>query len=102
MEEVDITYAKDGLPKPEEIDGQLAARMLQLNQPIFKSDFKRELAINRGQIIRAVSGNESFEITSQAVAEEQGYVGDVIKIKNSESQKTLSGQIVERGVVKVQ
>ncbi len=102
IEEVDITYAKDGLPQAGEVEGQLAGRFLQINQPIYKSDYRRELAINRGQLIRAVSGNETFEISSQAVAEEQGYVGDTIKVRNSESQKTLSGQIIEKGVVKVQ
>ena len=102
IDEIDITFAKDGVPRAEEVEGQLAGRLLQINQPIFKSDYRKELAINRGQLIRAVSGNESFEITSQAIAEEQGYVGDIIKIKNSESQKVLSGQIVEKGVVKVQ
>jgi flagella basal body P-ring formation protein FlgA len=102
MQEVDVTYAKDGVPGPEDVEGQLASRMLMVNQPIFKSDYKRELAINRGQIIKVISGNESFEIVSQAIAEEQGYVGDLIRIKNSESQKVLSGQIVDKGVVKVQ
>ncbi len=102
MEEVDVTYAKDGIPTSSEVEGQLASRILSVNQPIFKSDYKKELAITRGQLIRAISGNETFEVTSQAVAEEQGYVGDLIRIKNSESQKVLSGQIVEKGVVKVQ
>jgi flagella basal body P-ring formation protein FlgA len=102
MEEVDVTFAKDGVPKSSEVEGQLASRILSVNQPIFKSDYKKELAVTRGQLIRAISGNETFEVTSQAIAEEQGYVGDLIRIKNSESQKMLSGQIVEKGVVKVQ
>lgn len=102
MEDVDLTYAKDGVPSFEEVTGQMVGRMILLNQTIFKSDFKKELAISRGQIIKAISGNEVFEVTSQAVAEEQGYIGDLIRIKNTESQKTLSGQIVEKGVVRVQ
>jgi flagellar basal body P-ring formation protein FlgA len=102
MDIVDLTFAKDGVPSSDEIKDQLAARTILLNQPIFKGDLKRELAVTRGQVIRAISGNETFEVTSQVVAEEQGHIGDMIKVKNTETQRTLSGQIVERGVVRVQ
>lgn len=102
MEEVDITYSKDGIPSMAEAEGQLAARYLPIHQPVYKSDLKRELAVMRGQLIKAVSGNETFEVSSQVLSEEQGYVGDMIKIKNSETQKILSGQIIEKGVVRVQ
>lgn len=102
MEEVDITFSKDGIPTLMEAEGQLAARYLPIHQPVYKSDLKRELAITRGQLIKAVSGNDTFEVSSQALSEEQGYIGDMIKIKNSETQKILSGQIIEKGVVRVQ
>lgn len=102
IEQVDLTYAKDSVPTIEEVQNQIAARGILVNQPIFRGDLKKELAVTRGQIIRAVSGNESFEVTSQVQAEEQGYVGDLIKIKNTETHRVISGQIVEKGVVRVQ
>ena len=47
MEQVDITFAKDGVARIEDLDGQLAAHLISVNQPIYKSDFKRELAVTR-------------------------------------------------------
>jgi flagella basal body P-ring formation protein FlgA len=102
LEEVDVTFAKDGIPSMAETEGQLAARYLSINQPVFKSDLKREIAVTRGQLIKAISGNDTFEVSSQVIAEDQGYVGDLIKIKNSDTQKIISGQIIEKGVVRVQ
>lgn len=102
MESIDLTFAKDSVPTLEEIQNQIAGRSILVNQPIFKGDLKKEVAITRGQIIRAISGNESFEVSSQMQAEEQGYIGDLIRIKNTETQKILSGQIIEKGVVRVE
>ncbi len=102
IELVDITFAKDGIPSLEDIEGQIAARYIQVNEPIFRSDYKKELAVSRGQIVRLIIGNKNFEITSQATAEEQGYIGDFIKIKNVDSHKILSGKIVDKGLVMIQ
>jgi flagella basal body P-ring formation protein FlgA len=35
-------------------------------------------------------------------AEDSGFVGDVVKLKNLENQKVLTGIVVEKGVVKLQ
>lgn len=99
---VDMTFANDSFASAEELKGQMLNRMVSVNQPIFRADIKREFAIQRGQLIKAIIGNEVFEVTGQATAEEGGYLGDSIKIKNTETQKTLTGQIIERGVVRVQ
>jgi flagella basal body P-ring formation protein FlgA len=102
LDEVDVTYARDGIARMDDLVGQSMNRYVSVNQPIFRSDVKKELAVTRGQIVKAIVGTEDFEISSQAYAEEQGFVGDMIKIKNTETQRFLSGQIIEKGVVKIQ
>jgi flagella basal body P-ring formation protein FlgA len=102
LDEVDVTYARDGIARVEDLIGQSLNRYVSVNQPIFRSDVKKELAVTRGQIVKAIVGTENFEISSQAYAEEQGFVGDMIKVKNTETQRYLSGQIIEKGVVKIQ
>jgi flagella basal body P-ring formation protein FlgA len=101
-EEVDLTYSNDAFATSEDLAGMTAARMLQMGRPIYKSDLKKEVVVLRGQVIRAISGNEAFEVSAQAVAEENGAVGDSIKLKNTETQKQMSGQVVDRGVVRIQ
>jgi flagellar basal body P-ring formation protein FlgA len=101
LDEVDITFAKDSLPTDKELIGQSLTRTISLGQPIFRGDLKKELAVLRGQQITAVLGNEIFEVSAQMQAEEQGYVGDIIKIKSQEGKKVFSGQITDKGVVRI-
>jgi len=102
MAVVDITFAKDSAVKIEDIQGQAAARSLSAGSPIFAADLRREPAAKRGQMVQALLGNNDFEISSNMQAEENGYIGDTIKVKNLESQKVLSGVVTDKGVVKLQ
>lgn len=102
LSDVDLTFARDGVASEKDLVGQVAARPIMLNQPIFKGDLKKEVAIFRGQSIRTLMGDENFEISTQGVAEEQGSVGDLIRVKTVENQKILSGVILEKGLVRLQ
>lgn len=98
----DVTFAKDGVLRLEDIQGQLAARSLPVGSPVWMTDLKREPAAKRGQIVKAMLSDESFEISVTMQAEENGFVGDLIKVKNLETKKILSGLVIEKGVVKLQ
>lgn len=98
----DVTYSKDGVLRAVDVQGQLAARSLPIGSPVWSSDLKREPAAMKGQIVKAVIGDESFEISANMQAEDNGFVGDLIKVKSLENQKVLSGLVVEKGVVKLQ
>ncbi len=98
----DTTYAKDGVLRLEDITGQLAARSLPVGSPIWTSDLKREPAAKKGQVVKALLGDDTFEISVNMQAEENGFVGDIIKVRNLENKKILSGVVTEKGVVKVQ
>ncbi|QDK44080.1 flagella basal body P-ring formation protein FlgA [Bdellovibrio sp. ZAP7] len=102
MQMVDVTFAKDSGLRIEDANGQLAARALPVGTPVWASDLKREPAAKRGQIVKAIIGDDSFEISVNVQAEDTGYVGDLIKVKNLETQKVLSAIIAEKGVVKLQ
>ena len=102
MSMMDVTFAKDSPLRIEDAQGQLAARTLPVGTPVWASDLKREPAAKRGQIVKAVIGDDSFEITVNMQAEDNGFVGDLIKVKNLETQKTLSAQVTDKGVVKLQ
>ena len=102
MSMTDITFAKDGVLLIGDIAGQQAARSLSVGTPVWASDLKREPATKRGQIVKALLGDETFEITTSLQAEDNGFVGDLIKLKNLETQKVLSGLIIDKGVVRLQ
>lgn len=100
--ESNVTYLKEDSPTKEDIIGLIANKTLMPKMPILLSDLKREPAAKKGQIMRAFFGSDKFEISAQVVAEESGDVGDVIKIKNSETQKVLSAVVIDKGLVKIQ
>ncbi|MEN0058183.1 MAG: flagellar basal body P-ring formation chaperone FlgA, partial [Bdellovibrio sp.] len=102
MAMTDVTHAKDGIVRLEDIQGQVAARTLTVGTPVWMGDLRREPAARRGQVVKALIGTEAFEISTTMQAEESGFIGDFIKVKNTETQKTLSGLIIEKGVVKLQ
>lgn len=98
----DVTYQEASDLKIEEIAGQTASRNLSRGSLIQVRDLRREPAAKRGQIVKALLGDEGFEITLSMQAEDSGQIGDVIKLKNLENSKVFSGTIVEKGVVKLQ
>lgn len=101
VEEVEISFARDALATFEDLLGQTASRTIPMGQALHKSDLRKEVLVRRGQIVRVVSGSDVFEVSVQVQAEENGSFGDVIRLKNPETQKLLSGQVVEKGLVRI-
>lgn len=102
MIETDVTFVKEETPEMNTIVGMIANRSLTPRMPIILSDLKREPAARKGQVVKALVGDQTFEVSINASAEENGFIGDVIKIKNAETQKVMSAIVIEKGVVKVQ
>jgi flagella basal body P-ring formation protein FlgA len=102
MSLVDVTFAKDAPVRIQDIQGQQLTKSLQIGQPLWSSDIKREVATQRGQMVKATLGNGDFEITANLEAQDNAFIGDTIKVKNLETQKTLSALVTEKGVVKIQ
>lgn len=101
-EELDVNYAADAFATASDLEGRVLNKGIGLGRPLFRSDLKKEVVVSRGQMIRVLSGNDMFEVSSQMQAEESGAIGDYVKMKNLETQKMVSGQIVERGLVRIQ
>lgn len=99
---LDITFAKDALATRDEIATQITQRALAMGSPILKSDLKRVFAVKKGQIVRAVSGTDVLEVSRQLVAEDNGYVGEVIRLKNPENQKIVSGKVMDEQSARVE
>jgi flagella basal body P-ring formation protein FlgA len=99
---VNVTLAKDGVPTLEDLNGNLANRVITIGQTLYFSDLKKEPAALRGQTVRIILGDEGFEVSSSGIAQEGGSKGDLIKVKSSDTQKVLAGVLVDKGTVRVQ
>ncbi len=86
----------------EQLAGMQAARFLSAGQVLTYSDLKKEMIIKKGQMVKAVAGQAFFEVSISAQVEESGSLGDVIKIKNIDSQKVFAARIIEKGLVRIE
>lgn len=102
IKRVNVSYAKDGIPNLQDLAGKISARNLSVGQPIFMADLKKEPAAVRGQTMKVLVGSDNFEVASTGTAEESGSVGDMIRVKSHDSQKVLSGVLVDKGTVRIQ
>jgi flagella basal body P-ring formation protein FlgA len=98
----DITFSIDNIPETTELLGAVVARSVMASQVIWKNSLQRIKALNRGDVVKLVSGSEQWQITISGVAQQSGFIGDMVQVENSGSHKSLSGVIVDKGVVRIQ
>jgi flagella basal body P-ring formation protein FlgA len=101
MAERDITYLLDNSPGEKEAIGSLLKSPVSANQVLLKSHIKRQPALNRGQIVTLTSGKSEWSISMKGVAQDEGYVGDLVKVQNPDTKKIIAGIVVSEGVVEV-
>lgn len=99
---VNVSFAKDGTSTTESMIGKLSQRVISAGQVIYANDIRREPAAHRGQIVKIILGDSTFEVSAQATAEEAGGIGEVIKVKTMDTKKLMSGTLVDLGVVKIE
>jgi flagella basal body P-ring formation protein FlgA len=97
----DISFIRDGLAVGGEILGQNAKRAILADSVILKNDLEREKAVLRGETVRVVLNDSSFEVSVNGVAEKDAFVGDLISVRNPKNQYMMSGKVVARGIVEM-
>ncbi len=84
------------------IEGMQASRYINAGQILTYADLKKENVVKRGQIVKVIAGSRSFEVTMSGQVEETGSIGDIVKIKNIDSQKVFAAKVIDRGVVRIE
>lgn len=98
----DITNTRDGFLSVEQMTGMSLARSVSVGTVVGASDVKREAAIKKGQMIKALIESADFEIYANATAEEAGFIGDTIKVRSTDNQKIMMGKIKDNNNVVIQ
>lgn len=102
VEKREISNVRNTFQNLEALEGMQASRFLNAGQLVQYGDVKREQVLKRGQMVKAIVGNNSFEVVISAEAQEAGSVGEIVKVKNLDSQRVFAGKIIERGVVRIE
>lgn len=98
----EITFARDAVPDPQEIVGRRLRQSVAANGILFAGLLERERALRRGDQVKLSIGEDDWEIAMVGVAEQDGFVGDMVKVRNSRSNQMITAVVTGRGEVKVQ
>ncbi|MES2963562.1 MAG: flagellar basal body P-ring formation chaperone FlgA [Bdellovibrionota bacterium] len=102
IQKKDVTYTNDTPISEAELGSSVAARQIAAGQIVWKASARRELAIKYGDTVKVTAGSEEWQIMIDGVAQNSGYVGDLIRVKIPRTQKTISGLLRSKGMVEVQ
>lgn len=61
----------------------------------------RTILIKKGDPVQLVAGNATFSVIRQMIADEDGAVGDMIRVRGDKSSGPVSGRVEPDGIVRV-
>ena len=102
VELADISYNKDHFTDAQALVGKKLSRAVGIATVLSSRDIQRNYDVRQGQTIKLISGDHTFEVSSQGTAQDSGVAGDLIRVRNLSNQKVLSGRILEKGLVRVE
>ncbi len=60
----------------------------------------REIIVKRGDPVQLVAGGEAFSVSRMMVADEDGAVGDMIRVREDRKSSPVLAQVAESGMVR--
>jgi len=92
----------NAITDPAEVIGKRATASIRANCEITRSMVKNSVLVARGKIVRIVLENGPLKVLSVGLAEENGGRNDVIRVRNTFSNKMVYARVIENSVVKVE
>ncbi len=100
LKKFNINNQREGLmTNPDEAIGLTSKRALQPGKPITRNELVQPVLVKRDQPVMIVSHMDGITASMPGVALKNGRKGEVIKIRNSSSQRIISGVVDDTGVV---
>lgn len=92
----------DVILNAEELIGMTPRRMLFTDKPVKLSDIESPQIVQRGQNITMIFNNGAMELTAMGKALENGSKGDLIRVVNANSSRTITATVIGEKEVQVQ
>lgn len=97
----DVTFERNSIPKSEEIFGTEVVQYMAADQILWKQNLKRKVALQKGAPVSIVIKNSLWNIQAKGVAQENGYVGDLVRVQSLDNKKLITGTVLVDGTVEV-
>lgn len=98
----DVSLAQDGIPLAGELAGKRLRGSVRAGDILWRASIEKEKALTRGESVRVLVGEPTWQVSLTALAEQDGFIGDTVKVKNPKTSKILSGVVTAKGEVSVQ
>lgn len=85
----------------EEVDGLVSKRTLLPGRIILTAALREEFAVQRGSPVRLVFNNGPLTITAGGSPLQDAAVGDLIRVRNTDSGVIVSGTVMADGTIQV-
>ena len=102
MDYRDVTFAGDTSPTVKQVSGYAASRSFRAGEIIWHKNLVREKKIRRGSIVKAELKESAWKISLRVLAEEDGVVGQMIRVKSMATNKLMMGRVTVSGGVEIQ
>lgn len=98
---IDALRERDSLPASLGLADFSYARGVQAGRVLTWRDVAKRLLVRKGEIVEVSASDGQLTITMKAMAMQNGAAGDTILVRNLESKKDVSGQVVAENRVRV-
>ncbi len=99
----EVTFLQNRVnPDKNQIVGKRVRRGLRSGEIIWLDSLERSKALRRGDVVTVVSSNSSWSIAIKAVAQQDGFVGDLVRLLNQVSNKIIMGKVISENLVELQ
>jgi flagella basal body P-ring formation protein FlgA len=85
----------------EDLAGMTPRRVLRANTPIIMSELNRPVMVKRGDLVTMELNSGPIRVTAIAKAMENGTKGDIIRLVNMDSNRTLEAEVTGQRAAKV-
>jgi flagellar basal body P-ring formation protein FlgA len=88
--------------RPEDIIGKISRRNFSPGDPLTRDSFSDPYLVRNGEIVRLRLERDGVVLTSLAKAEQDGRLGQIIRVRNIDFSRVLKAQVTGRAEVKMQ
>lgn len=95
----DVTQMADAIGTSEDAVGQSSRRALREGQVLQARLLNKAVLVKRGAAVRIVARHGGVSVQNAGESLQAGSLGDIVRVRNTASGKTLSARVVDEGVV---
>ena len=101
IDEIVVDGRTDYLKDPAEVNGLVPHRFIRAGSPVTINYFQQPVAVESGRMVRIIYRQGGLTVSAKGTVMSRGRIGQIVKVKNENSQKILSARVLDSQTVEV-